>query len=137
MNKIEKLNAFLAQHANKGFATGVNDCALFVSDWALVLTGEDLAAPFRGRYKTDLGSARLIKKLGYKGLEDLVHREFDRIAKRRKSPLMAQRGDVAWVIGSKERVCGVVGAGGVLVLGVAGLVSLPLSSIVCAWEIEG
>lgn len=135
MNKIEKLNVFLAQYANKGFVTGVNDCALFVSDWALALTGEDLAAPFRGRYKTDLGSARLIKKLGYKGLEDLVYREFDRIAKRRKSPLMAQRGDVAWVIGPQERVCGIVGAGGVLVLGVTGLVSLPLSSIVCAWGV--
>ncbi|MCU8207697.1 hypothetical protein M2H05_15010 [Vibrio vulnificus] len=137
MNKIEKLNEFLADYTGKGFATGVNDCALFVSNWALVVTGEDLAVPFRGRYKTDLGSARLIKKLGYKNLEDLVHREFDRVGKRRKSPLMAQRGDVAWVVGSQERVCGIVGAGGVLVLGVSGLVSLPLSSIVCAWEIEG
>lgn len=137
MSKIEKLNTFLAKYADKDFATGVNDCALFVSDWTLELTGEDLAAPFRGRYKTDLGSARLIKKLGYKGLEDLVYREFDRIAKRRESTLIAQRGDVAWVNGSQERVCGVVGASGVLVLGVTGLVSLPLSSIVCAWEIEG
>jgi len=136
MSKIERLNAFLAKYADKDFATGVNDCALFVSDWALELTGEDLAAPFRGRYKTDLGSARLIKKLGYKGLEDLVSKEFDRVAVRRSSPLFAQRGDVAWVKGSKEKICGIVGANGVLVLGVSGLVSLPTSTILCAWEIN-
>ncbi|MBE4620985.1 DUF6950 family protein [Vibrio navarrensis] len=135
MNKFEKLNAFLANYADKDFATGVNDCALFVSDWTLELTGEDLAAPFRGRYKTDLGSARLIKKLGYQSLEDLVSKEFDRVAVRRSSPLLAQRGDVAWIKGRKECVCGLVGPQGVIVLGENGLNVLPMSSIQTAWEI--
>lgn len=136
MSKIEKLSVFLAKYSEQNFETGVNDCALFVANWVMVLTGEDLAAPFRGQYSSDLGSARLMKRLGYQNLEDLAYQTMDRIAKRRASPLEAKRGDVAWVRGGKENLCGIVGPSGVVVLGVKGLIELPLHRVDIAWEVN-
>ncbi len=134
--KAELLAEFLKPYRSQEFETGVNDCALFISDWAKALTGLDLAVRFRGKYNSDLGSARLIKKLGYAGLEDLVCSEFDRIGKRRQKPMLAQRGDIVWVNGAKERLCGIVGATGILVLGIDGLITLPISKAAIAWEVD-
>ncbi len=134
--KTELLTEFLKPYQSQAFETGVNDCALFISDWTKTLTGLDLAVRFRGKYNSDLGSARLIKKLGYAGLEDLVCSELDRIGKRRQKPMLAQRGDIVWVHGAKERLCGIVGATGILVLGIDGLITLPISNALIAWEVD-
>ncbi|MCE7638393.1 hypothetical protein LZT07_13795 [Vibrio fluvialis] len=136
MSKLELLNAFIKNYQDRTFETGVNDCALFASDWAKTLTGLDLATRFRGKYRSDLGSARLIKKLGYRGLEDLVCSELDRIGHRLENPLQAERGDIAWVQGPTEKVCGIVGGTGVFVLGLNGLVSLPVTKVLRAWSID-
>lgn len=136
MSKLELLNAFIKNYQDRTFETGVNDCALFASDWAKTLTGLDLATRFRGKYRSDLGSARLIKKLGYRGLEDLVCSELDRIGHRLDNPLQAGRGDIAWVQGPTERVCGIVGGTGVFVLGLDGLTSLPITKIKYVWSVD-
>lgn len=68
------------------------DCALFVADCVLAMTGEDPAAQFRGRYTTDIGAMRVIRSAGFADLGDLVSSRLDEIA-----PARARAGDVAAV----------------------------------------
>lgn len=46
------------------FIWGENDCALFVANAVLAMTGHDIAAPFRGKYSTAAGSLRALKRYG-------------------------------------------------------------------------
>ncbi|WP_158133661.1 DUF6950 family protein [Vibrio navarrensis] len=135
--KIQKLVSFLEMYQGRPFETGVNDCALFVSDWVRLLTGHDFAEPFRGKYTSDLGSARLMKKLGYKDLYDLVASTLDAHGAKRASPMLAQRGDVVWAKHRETYLCGIALADGVAAIGHDGLLSLPISSIQEAWCIDG
>lgn len=58
------LPAFLESALRRPFAWGRFDCALFAGAWAEALTGVDAGAPWRGRYSTALGCARLLKREG-------------------------------------------------------------------------
>lgn len=136
MKKLQQLTEFLTRYQDRPFETGVNDCALFISDWVLELTGKDFSEPFRGQYTSDLGSARLIKKLGFTDLSDLVSSTLDEHASRRSAPLLAQRGDVAWVKNRDEYLCGIVVGDGVVVLGENGLITLSILQVEKAWCIE-
>lgn len=60
-----RLSAYLAPLMDDAvFQYGSLDCALMVADAALAMTGEDIAAPFRGKYSTAAGSARALKRYG-------------------------------------------------------------------------
>ncbi|MGF1775907.1 DUF6950 family protein [Vibrio nomapromontoriensis] len=133
---MESLHEFLNRYQCTRFKTGENDCALFVAAWVRLLTGKDLAKRFQGHYCNDIGSHRLIRKLGFNDLEDMVHVLGDAVGVRRSTPLLAQRGDVAWLKGSHEHICGIVCANGVAVLGPEGLIIVPLSTIETAWQIS-
>ena len=84
-----RLSAFLEARRARIFAWGSNDCALFVADGVLAMTGQDLAADFRGRYSTSRGSVRALRKWGAGTLEATVAASFaDR-------PIgFARRGDI-------------------------------------------
>lgn len=43
---------------------GKTDCCMFYANVVKQVTGQDLAKKYRGKYKTELGAARLIKKFG-------------------------------------------------------------------------
>ncbi|SHO58804.1 DUF6950 family protein [Vibrio quintilis] len=133
---IDLFHDFLDPYLDRPFQTGVNDCALFVADWVKQLTGDDFAAPFRGHYQTDLGSARLIKKQGYRDLADLVISTLDSHCQRREFPALAQRGDVAWLDNQGRMLCGIVAACGVIAIGTDGLISLPISAVKIAWQVR-
>jgi hypothetical protein len=130
---MEPLHQFLKSYQDVRFKTGVNDCALFVAAWVQLLTGEDLAKDFLGNYANDTGSHRLIRKRGFKNLEHMVHELGDKYGVRRETPALAQRGDVVWVAGSEQSLCGIIGAPGVMVLSEKGLIALPLQKVICAW----
>lgn len=49
---------------NQTFSWGKNDCALFAANWVVAATGYDLMEEFRGRYSTELGSLRVLKRYG-------------------------------------------------------------------------
>ena len=55
------LHHFLYSRKDKSFEYGQHDCSLFVADWIEDQTGIDVAKDYRGRYKTELGAAKLIK----------------------------------------------------------------------------
>ena len=58
------LAEFIEERRAMPFAWGRNDCATFAADWVLKASGCDLAASFRGRYRTPLGAMRMLKPAG-------------------------------------------------------------------------
>lgn len=63
------LAAYLAQKATEPFEYGVNDCCLFGAGAAAAQTGVDNAAAFRGRYSTEIGAARALRRIGAGDIE--------------------------------------------------------------------
>lgn len=136
----EEFHDFLITRRGMPFAWGSNDCALFAADAIEAITGTDIAAEFRGKYTNELGALRAVKEIsGGKTFRDataycaskhgLVEYEY---------PLMAKRGDLVIVRnGDGEEITGVVGLDGRYVLspGDAGLVQLPITSVVRAWSL--
>ena len=73
------------------FEWGRHDCVLWPADAVLALTGIDHAAPYRGRYSSPLGAARLLRReLGLEFPEHL----FDRVLGERLPRALARLGDV-------------------------------------------
>lgn len=58
------VQAFIDATAAAGFKYGERDCLLWLGDWARLNTGVDGGAPWRGRYRTALGCARVLKRSG-------------------------------------------------------------------------
>jgi len=75
-------------------AWGSHDCALFAADCVQAMTGEDLAAEFRGTYKDEAGARRTLAALGCADVGDLAARYLPEI-----SPPEARRGDVVMIEG--------------------------------------
>jgi len=83
-----KFHNAIAIRQNKPFVWGENDCALFVADIYLDVSGIDLAEGIRGLYNTKYDGVRLIVDLG--GWDEiLVLRGFEKI-----NTNMVKRGDV-------------------------------------------
>lgn len=120
----------ITEARTRPFAWGSHDCATWAFDLRRDLTGgPDHAALWRGRYRTALGAERVMRRLGWKSLEEggralLVEPLAD--------PRLAQRGDL--VLGGEPEAFGVcIGARAGLV-SPEGLVTLPLSSCRLAWR---
>lgn len=65
MAELAPLAAYLARAARTRFGYGDHDCLQgFVSGWIALNLGGDPAAPWRGRYRTALGCARLVRREG-------------------------------------------------------------------------
>lgn len=60
-----RLGVWLASTARMPFAPGSHDCALFAAGAVQAITGVDLAADWRGRYRTLRGGVRVLRKAGY------------------------------------------------------------------------
>lgn len=60
----ERLHAFLADALACPFAWAEHDCCHFAAQDVQALTGQDLLAPWRGRYRTRAGALRLLRQLG-------------------------------------------------------------------------
>jgi hypothetical protein len=89
----ERLAAFLRESADKPFEWGTNDCALRACSAVEAITGTDIAAALRGRYKTELGAARVMRRFAG-NLEAVAEQIAYEFAIREVTPLFARRGDV-------------------------------------------
>lgn len=129
----ERLAAYLATARRRPFAWGAHDCALFSAGAVEALTGTDLAAPYRGRYTTARGAARVLRRAGAGSLDAFVAGYFPRLP----GPLLAQRGDLALVDSGTGAglALGVVYGAQVLSVGPDGLAEVPLSAAVTAWRV--
>jgi hypothetical protein len=66
-----RLNTFIDEVKRQPFAWDGHDC---FCGWAagavLAMTGEDIGAPYRGKYKTAKGAAGVLKRAGFDNLGD-------------------------------------------------------------------
>lgn len=88
-----ELSAYLEEAAGRPFSYDGNDCLLgFVGGWVQAVTGQDRAAPYRGRYRTELGCLRLVRREG--GVEAIMRRALDGFPEVKKP----EAGDVGCVL---------------------------------------
>lgn len=96
------------RHADIPGEWGVADCLLTCADIVEAVTGFDPAADIRGRYKTEAGAARLLRKRGYTDVEAALADLFQP-----EAVLMAQRGDLGMVErGGRLTACFITDKGG-------------------------
>lgn len=123
-----RLNAFLADE--QPFEWGRRDCTLFAADAVLCITGIDPAKPWRGRYKTAIGAARIQKAHG--GLAELVAQA----GLEEVRPTMAQRGDVVLIQSTDGPTLAVVNlSGNVSGQGQSGVTVYPIKEATRAWRV--
>lgn len=97
------------RHMSTPMQWGESDCLLTVADAIEAVTGIDPAAKIRGKYSSEIGAAKLMRRRKANDVEQVLERLFAPVGR-----LMAQRGDVCVV----ERE-GVLCAGYVTEYGVA------------------
>lgn len=100
-----QLAAVIKAATERPFSWGEFDCCLFAADCAVAVCGVDPAQAYRGRYKTEAGAKRLLKK-NHGSLEAAWDACFQRV-----SPAFVQRGDVAMYDGANGRGIAVFWAG--------------------------
>lgn len=124
------MSDYLAGHREAVFAWGQCDCVLFVAGAIEAMTGIDPAADIRGRYKSQAGAGRAIKRTGFADLGELVSSKFDEVP-----PVFAHRGDVVMAGGS----LGICVGGAALFVGeedgAPGLVARPMMDWERAWRV--
>ena len=91
----ERLSVFIAENHTRPFCWGEWDCILFAAAAAEAMTGEDIAAAYRGKYHDKAGAAAILKAQG----QGTLLRTIDSVLERRK-PSRARRGDFVWFEGS-------------------------------------
>ncbi|RVD13791.1 MAG: hypothetical protein EOS73_15980 [Mesorhizobium sp.] len=87
-----RLARLVNQHKSIPGVWGVSDCLLTVADAVEAITGTDPAADIRGKYKTEAGAARILRKRGFGDVEMALASLFRPVGR-----LMAQRGDIGVV----------------------------------------
>ena len=136
----ELLAEFLESRRVQTFAWGENDCALFVCDAVLAMTGTDIAEAFRGRYSTSVGAMRAMVEAGtHRGLVGVAEAVTAEFEMQEVPVLMAQRGDVVLFDVSEEAgpALGVVGLHGhtAVSVGPDGAVNIPVAQCRRAWRV--
>lgn len=126
----ERLAAYIDARRRQPFAWGQQDCALFAADAVLAITGRDLARPWRGRYRSAAGAARILREQG--GLHGMADDALPRLP----HVGQAQRGDLLLVDIDGVLSLGVVtGAGYWCGPGREGLVFRRLADAVAGWRV--
>jgi hypothetical protein len=113
----DRLKAAIEAKAHEPHSWGDNDCALFAADVIEAMTGVDIAKDFRGKYTTEIGAARMLKKAGFSSLSELGNSMLESVP-----PSFARRGDIVIMPGELGdyfavclgHVCAGPGASGVI-----------------------
>ncbi|TPK19188.1 hypothetical protein [Mesorhizobium sp. B2-5-12] len=111
---------------------GESDCLLTAAAGIEAITGEDIMAPWRGRYTTEVGAARLMRKEGCENVEDVLGKFFGLPTIGR---LLARRGDVAVVEQGGVLCAGFVCDRGFLARTETGRTFLPQTAIKTAFRV--
>ena len=113
------------------FVWGQHDCATWAFDLRRDLTGgEDIAALWRGRYRTQMGAVRVLRRLGWPSLEVAGR---DLLGVPLANRLLAQRGDM--VLGGADPAFGICMGAKAAFVAPEGLVLLPLDHCRMAWRV--
>lgn len=114
---------------------GAHDCASFS---ARCLTAQFGFPPMlwlrlEGRWRTEAGAARVLKREGWADAAAAA----DSVTARRARPLLAMRGDVVAAPGRGGLALGVAEGEGAWFAADVGLLRLPLADCAAAWPAEG
>ena len=114
-----RLSSLIEQRRRVPYTEEAN-CALFMADAVLAMTGEDLAAPFRGKFKTIAEGDALLKASGFADLPSYLAAQFEEI-----NPVFARVGDVMLFAVDQGWAGGIVNGERVTLLGLKGLGTMP------------
>ena len=133
------LPEFVERNRHRPFAWGSWDCSLFAAEAIQAITGVDVGAEFRGKYKTERSAMRTIKRVTggtgvgaaaayvaqQNGMAEIAH------------PRAAGRGDLVIANNAGRVLAGIVAQHGrsVLSVGERGLTEVPLEAIKRAWRV--
>lgn len=126
-----RLVAYLHASARKPFQPGTHDCVLFAAGAVLAMTGQDMAAGWRGRYTTLSGGMRVLRKAGHADHVALAASLFAEVP-----VAMAQPGDLAAVPTPDGLALGIVQGEAIYVLGPGGLALVSLMTAQRAFRVE-
>lgn len=124
-----------------------HDCSMFACSCIQAITGIDVGALFRDRYRSEKGAFLVCKRFGGAGLEAAVEKVTADNRWEEVPPLMAQRGDVILIRGSQASstgetdVLGIVDLNGIEVVYTDEAIPIGLNRIridksMRAWRIE-
>jgi hypothetical protein len=123
------LHQQIAKFNDKPFAWGTHDCCTFAADCVLAMTGIDHLADHRGGYKSAIGAARRLEKVGgiEAGMTTLLGAPID--------PKFAQRGDVVCFTSPLGDTAGVCMGSNIAAPGLDGMAFTPMSEAFKAWRV--
>lgn len=129
------LATFINQQRDVPFAWGTHDCCLFVADYLLAIDSSlgDIAAPFRGRYHSQLSAFKVLRDAGLHDLETT----FNHLLGSSCSVLALRRGDVVLLETPDGDVMGLFGGSQCFALAQHGVVAYPKQAIKMGWQIHG
>ena len=140
MTKRDKLAAAIHYAVNvewseKPFQWGKSDCLLALADILNRALGYDPASPFRGRYKTALGAARITKEYG--GFAGALEWQAKNHRWLEISPIDGKVGDIGLVLNAKGPRCGVICYGNFWVgrSPGTGIAAIESNYVVKAWRV--
>lgn len=84
---VAAISKFITENAQTPFKWGEFDCCTVINEVISLQTGLDLYGPYRGKYHSELGAAKIQKQIGT--VRQTLDDRFDRI-----DPLLARRGDI-------------------------------------------
>lgn len=131
----ERLFDAVTMRQDRAFQWGVHDCCLFACDVIRDAGGVDYAAPFRGRYRSAAGAARVLRRFAGGGLEAAAEKIAQDNGLEEVPPLMAQRGDFVLLDAAAGPALGVCLGATFIAAGPAGAVTLPLKRARRAWRV--
>ncbi len=110
--KVDNWESLLWAEVNRmvPFEWGFRDCALFVADCALAMTGHDFAAPARGAYADEGEAKRYMAAMGARNLVEFADAIFSDLEK--IDPEDAMEGDLL-VVETPVGNTGAVHTGGI------------------------
>jgi len=74
-----RLVSYMTDCHTRPFSYGTHDCALFAAGAVAAMTGHDPAAEWRGRYTTQQGGFRVLRRAGFRDHIELVAAQFPEI----------------------------------------------------------
>ena len=133
-----RLEAYLAKNQLRSFRYGLWDCALFVADAIEAMTGTDIAACYRDRYRTRSKARRVAASLGGKTSVQAIAESVTQAHGMPEVPvLQASRGDLALIRRPRDYSFGLVALNGteLLIALKVGFGAIPLGRACRAWRV--
>lgn len=119
-----RLFNLIIEKEHQPFKFGKNDCTLFGADVVLAITGVDLAASYRGKYRSLKGGMKLLKADGYTSNVDYLEKNFPET-----SLAFANAGDLCLINTEEGEAIAVLTGTVATGIGPNGLVRFPLEKI--------